>query len=89
MNKKAVLTIYGFGILTFLLLFEVYYLNKKDKNLEQKQLFVKLTKLPDLAISNETHYIRNRSLTTVFEIYKDDGSLREYAKTSFVVGDFR
>ncbi len=49
-----------------------------------KNIFVKTIGLPDLAISTEATYIRHRSLSDLFAIYKDDGDLREYFPSSFV-----
>lgn len=89
--KKAKILIYSFSFLTIALIFELLYL-KANKNLSQDQIrlkkeFVSLTKLPDLAISTEATFIRHRSLASIFDIYKDDGTLREYFPSSFVIMD--
>lgn len=52
--------------------------------LNSKEAFVKLTGLPDMAISTEASYVRHRSLSELFSIYKDDGSLREYFPSTYV-----
>ena len=52
---------------------------------EKKLNFVKLTGLPDLAISTEANYVRHRTLSDIFSIYKDDGSLREYFPSTFII----
>jgi hypothetical protein len=87
--KKAKIVVYSFLTLTIALTLELAYLDA-TKSLSQKQIklkqdFVSLTQLPDLAISTEATYIRHRSLATTFDIYKDDGVLREYFVSSFVI----
>jgi hypothetical protein len=75
-----------FFLLSFVVV-EVFYLqmNKSmstdDK--ERKNSFVKLIGLPDLAISNESSFIRHRSVSDLFSIYSNDPSLREYSKITF------
>ena len=72
-----------------LVIFEILYLNYKNpitkEILSKKNSFISLVKLPDLAISTEATYIRHRSLGTVFSIYKDDGTLREYFPSSYAI----
>jgi hypothetical protein len=89
--KKAKFIIYTFSFLTLALVLEYTYLtNSKtlsSKQIELKKEFVYLTALPDLAISTEATYIRHRSLSTIFDTYKDDGTLREYFPSSFVFMD--
>ena len=75
------------GILMAVLVIEGFYLSsyKSDSNemLLKKKDFVALVGLGDLAISTEATFIRHRSLSSVFSIYKDDGSLREYFPSTF------
>ena len=74
------------GLLSILLTLTLYLLNTKSittDTLNQKLHFVKMTGLPDLAISTEATYIRHRSLSNIFEIFKDDGNLREYFPSTF------
>jgi hypothetical protein len=52
--------------------------------LESKKAFVSLVGLSDLSISTEATYVRHRSLSDLFSIYKDDGSLREYFPSTYV-----
>jgi len=87
MNKK---TKYLFFILTITLLsilLETIYLqtnntiSKKEK--EEKNILVSITQMPDLAISNEAMYIRYRSLSDTFSLFKDSPELREYFPTTF------
>jgi hypothetical protein len=87
--KKAKVIIFSFIFLVSFLLIEIFYLQvtktaSKDQIVLKKE-FVGLTKLPDLAISTEATYIRHRSLSYVFDIYKDDGTIREYFPSSFVI----
>ena len=87
--KKTRFFSYMFLTLFFLLVLEGLYLSLQksmnSESLKKKLLFVELTGLPDLAISTEATYIRHRSLSDVFSIYKDDGSLREYFPSTFAI----
>ena len=87
MTKKSLSLFYIFSALISILTIQAIYLvNTKSITpniLKQKQAFVRLTGLPDLAISTEASYIRHRSLSSIFSIYKDDGGLREYFPSSF------
>jgi len=91
--KKAKFIIYIFSSITLALVLEYTYLtNLKTLSKEQinlKREFVSLTALPDLAISTEATFIRHRSLSTMFDMYKDDGTLREYFPSSFILMDSR
>lgn len=62
------------------------YTNKTitKKQIEEKNILVKSIQLPDLAISTEAMYIRHRSLSDIFSLFKDSPSLLEYFPTSFV-----
>ncbi|MDY0117436.1 MAG: hypothetical protein RBR59_07670 [Sulfurimonadaceae bacterium] len=51
----------------------------------KKELFVSLTTLPDLALSNEATFIRHRSVSDFFSLFKDDPTLREYFPSSFAI----
>lgn len=89
MNKKTPYMLFVFvGLFTIFGIQMTYLTSKKsmsEEMLNKKLDFVKLTGLPDLAISTEATYIRHRSLTNVFSIYKDDGSLREYFPSTFAI----
>ena len=87
MNKK---THYLFTIiillLSFLLVLTIYLYNTKSttqERLNKKLTFLKYSTLPDLAISTEASYVRHRSLSNIFSVYKDDGNLREYFPSTF------
>lgn len=88
MNKKTSITAFVFLILGLAFFsISIYLSNFKSissESLKKKLSFVSLVNLPDLAISTEATYIRHRSISSVFEIYKDDGSLREYFPSTYV-----
>jgi hypothetical protein len=88
MNKKSKIILYSFIALTALLCIEGFYIRLTKSidsdSLRSKLAFVELSGLPDLAISTEATYVRHRSMSDIFSIYKDDGSLREYFPSTFV-----
>lgn len=71
-------------ILTAIVCFLLYFKVPSKHSLQNKNHFVQLTLLPDLALCTSSSYIRHRSLTDLFSIYKDDGTLREYDVGSFI-----
>lgn len=73
------LLLFFFGVVLFL----EYNATPTPQSIKNKNLFVQTTLLPDLALVNSSSYIRHRSLSTVFSVYSDDGTLREYDITSF------
>lgn len=87
MNKKSRFVFFGFAVLGALLCMEVFYINAtKSMNRDSREAklqFIRLSGLPDLAISTEATYVRHRSMSDLFSIYKDDGSLREYFPSTF------
>ena len=87
MNKKSKFVFYTSLTLVGLLLAETTYLYKtksmSEQALNSKQEFIKLVGLPDLAISTEASYVRHRSMSSMFSIFKDDGSLREYFVSTY------
>lgn len=91
MQKKAKIVVFSFTFLVFTLVVELIYLKTvkitSQDQITIKQEFVSFTKLPDLAISTEATFIRHRSLSSVFDIYKNDGTLRGYFPSSFVISD--
>ena len=78
--------------IVLLLFIEISYLNYKytitDTQSSNKNSFIKLTTMPDLAIYSSNPYIRNRSLSSIGDIYKDDGVLREYTKGSYIYSTY-
>ena len=89
MNNKSKNLFYIFSIIFTIAIVESSYLNyTKSMNkiaLEKKIAFVKLSTLPDLALSSQNSYIRHRSLSDMFSIYQNDGSLREYSSSTFCI----
>lgn len=87
MNKKSKIISYAFIALIALLCLEGFYIKSvngmTNDMLNSKLAFVELTGLPDLAISTEATYVRHRSMSNIFSIYKDDGTLREYFPSTF------
>jgi hypothetical protein len=79
---KIILAQIGLLVFVAIYLFSTKTINKKA--IKEKIQFVKLTKLPDLAILTNSTYIRRRSLSDTFSIFKDDGNLRQYGNGSFV-----
>jgi len=91
MNKKSLFLFYIFAILMIMFISQVFYLSSvKSMNTEvkaKKILFVKLTGLPDLALSWNNPYIRHRSLSMVSEIYPLDGCLRESDPATYFISN--
>lgn len=78
-NTLLVLFLGFVSLLTFLYL----YKTPANELLEEKKLFVQTTMLPDLAFCSDIHYIRHRSISDIFSLYSNDGTLREYSLNSF------
>lgn len=87
MIKKTKILFISFSILVLSFTTIIIYLfvtqTLTKEQIEKKQLFVSIVKMPDLAISTTASYIRNRSLSDTFAIYKDDPALREYFPSTF------
>ncbi|KIM13471.1 MAG: hypothetical protein KU38_02210 [Sulfurovum sp. FS08-3] len=77
----------GFGVLILFGAVEILYLHetKSMKPLERvlKKQFVTLSTLPDLAIATEATFVRHRSLSTLFEVYREGGGLICYFPTTY------
>jgi hypothetical protein len=92
MNKylytpKTPLLLFILFSLVAILVAESFYLSFTKTLTHETQTkrneFVAISGLPDLAISTEATFIRHRSMSEVFSIYKDDGSLREYFPSTY------
>lgn len=85
-NKKSAFALCAFSLLFSFVGAEIFYLSstKNEESLGLKREFVATVGLPDLAISTETSYIRHRSVSDFFSIYRDDGTLREYFASTYV-----
>ncbi len=88
MNRKSRLLFFIFASLGIALFAQIVYLAAtRSMSLDAvsaKRSFVSLTGLSDLAISTEASYIRHRSMSDLFSLYKDDGSLREYFPSTYL-----
>ena len=86
-TKKTPKLIFFVLVLSFTFIFEALYLSFfksiDTKMLSKKQTFVNICQLPDLAISTEATFVRHRTMSDVFSIYKDDSSLREYFTSTY------
>ena len=67
---------------------EIFYYSFQSEynatSIEQKRKAVSLIQLPDIAPVTEAVWLRHRSLSSVFSIFPDDGSLLDYYPASFV-----
>ncbi len=84
MKIKTLFVLSFISVVLFLIFAQVLFLNSKEKNIDKKVKFVKLIGLPDLAISNETHYVRHRSLSDTFSIFSNSPVLGENFPSTFV-----
>jgi hypothetical protein len=86
-TPKVFFVLYTIMILMSLLVIESVYISSTktvSKELYAKRNdFVRIIGLPDLAISTEATFVRHRSISDLFSIYKDDGSLREYFPSTY------
>lgn len=93
MNKKSHSLFIIFTLLLSFLGSEILYLgttqSMSEQELDKKINFVSLTGLPDLALSNESSYLRHRSVSDIFSIYNEDASLREHDLVSFSTSNFK
>lgn len=91
MNRKSSLLISLFFITAALFSAEVLYLamtkSIKEDAMSVKKEFVQSIGIPDLAITTEASFVRHRSLSDFFSIYRDDGALREYFASTFVFNE--
>ncbi|MCP5063199.1 MAG: hypothetical protein GY936_12145 [Ignavibacteriae bacterium] len=85
-NSKKILFIF-IVIVTFTIA-EAYYYNYKfesmDEAILQKRKAVSLIQLPDLALVTETVWLRHRTITNMFCVFPEDGTLLDYYPSSFV-----
>jgi len=88
-NKKSFFIISIFFILftslgTVLVYLDITYSVEKS-DIIKKQLFVSLTKMPDLALYSEDSFMRNRSLNGFGDIHSLSPSLLESSKASYAI----
>ena len=84
-SKKSLLV---FIVVISLTIIEVAYYDYEYRNLSsiinQKKKAVSLTQLPDLAFVSETVWLRHRSITSLFSVFPEDGTLLDYYPASFI-----
>ena len=87
MNKKSLYLFIIFSFFTLLLVGEIWYLQNfktpSQKEIRDKNIYMKIVALPDLAISNEAMFVRHRSLSDIFSLFPDSPSLSEYFPSTF------
>ena len=57
----------------------------RQESLDKKIAFVKISSLADLALSSESYSQRHRTLSTLFNIYPKDATLRESEISTFAL----
>lgn len=62
----------------------IYMYSFASLHVEEKNAFVKVVDLPDLAISNSANFIRHRSLSDTFSLFSNGPELLEYFPSTFV-----
>jgi len=85
--KKLKTTFFIFLILFGSLFCVTLFLSLKKQDFTNKNTLLKSISLTDLAISTEANYIRHRSLSTMFDIYKDDPDIRVYFPSTFTINE--
>lgn len=84
MNKLSHYLLILISILLVIFGVQTLYMYTTTKhNILVKNDFVKLIGLPDLAISNEAHFIRHRSLSDTFSLFSNGPELLEYFPSTF------
>ncbi len=72
---------------SLLLIGEILYLQafktSSPKEIESKNVYMKIVGLPDLSLANEAMFIRHRSLSSTFSLFPDSPSLSEYFPSTF------
>lgn len=75
-------------LLNIALLGQIIYLSSTysltPKQIAAKKTLSTLVGLPDLALVNESHYIRHRSLSSIFTYFNESPELLEYFPSTFV-----
>ncbi len=79
------------GIFLFVIFFtiaEIYYFSfqsdKKETIFNKKKKAISLIQLPDLALVTETIWLRHRSISNIFSVFPEDGTLLDYYPSSFI-----
>ena len=89
MNNKTKYLSFFLTILVVGFIAEITYIQNKyslsTDHKNAKNTYVSVVGLPDLAISTETMYVRYRSLSSAFEIFKDDPTIYTYFPSTFAI----
>ena len=89
MNKKTEILFFIFASFASVLFALLLYLNSNNsinkEKLKRKTDFLQVVRLPDLAISTEANYVRHRSLTDIFSIFRESPELIEYFPSTFSI----
>jgi len=84
MNKLSYIFLYILVILSCTLgILTLYLHNYNSLHVKDKNAFVKVVGLPDLAISNSANFIRHRSLSDTFSLFSNGPELLEYFPATF------
>ncbi|NBK98217.1 MAG: hypothetical protein EOM50_09375 [Erysipelotrichia bacterium] len=74
--------------LSMMLIVEVCYFSYKytltPEKMVSKEALSAIVGLPDIALVNEAHYVRHRSLSSVFSYFNESPELLEYFPSTFV-----
>lgn len=89
MKSKTKLFTFLFIVVSFIFVIEILYLKKMsdlitERSTIDRKSIAKFLALPNLAVSSDELYIRNKSYANTFDILPNDGELHTNAKMSFV-----
>lgn len=74
--------------LSMMLIVQVFYFSYTHaltpEKIASKEALSAIVGLPDLALVNEAHYVRHRSLSSVFAYFNESPELLEYFPSTFV-----
>lgn len=79
----ALLFVFGVTLMGQVFYFSSAHALSPEK-ITQKETLSELVGLPDLALVNEAHYVRHRSLSGVFAYFNESPELLEYFPSTFV-----
>ena len=85
MNRLSRYFLTTLFFLSVVLIAQTLYMHSTAKHYEiEKNSFVKLTGLPDLALSNSAGFIRHRSYADTFSLFSNDPNLLEHFPSTFI-----
>ena len=79
----ALLFVFGVTLMVQCIYFSSAHAVSPEK-IASKEAFSELVGLPDLALVNEAHYVRHRSLSSMFAYFNESPELLEYFPSTFV-----